>query len=206
MPGKGPPREWVEGPNPSSANVWFLHLLQPGSSQGTSFSSRRVSQHEASPVSQKRTVCFLISTAFQFSGRCGLDFCSLASLAAVSHCLTFCIQFCFGEWGKFVYLAVRAIRVVTAKQRNYVSSQQGEGTVDYAVLDKYQLSENVLLTPRPGSFLPSLQSKMLKYFKKGTFWGFFYVYHHCNQLSAGKKEQVTELYCLSVDILSVHST
>lgn len=65
-----------------------------------------------------------------------------------------------------MYLAVQAIWVATAKQRNYLCSQQGEGTENYAALDKYQLSEHVLLTPRPDSFLPSFQSKMPKYFTK----------------------------------------
>ena len=102
-------------------------------------------------------------------------------------------------------MAVQAIWVATAKQRNYMCSQQGEGTPNYAVQNKYQLSEHVLLTPRPGSFLPSFQSKMLKYFKKGTFQGVFYLHHDRDQLSAGKEEQVTEFYCLSVDILPVHS-
>lgn len=87
--------------------------------------------------------------------------------------LTFCKQFCFGGWMKCIYLAAQATWVATAKQRNYLCSQQGEGTANYAILDKYQLSEHVLLTPRPVSFLPSFQSKMLKYLKKGTFQGDF---------------------------------
>lgn len=39
--------------------------------------------------------------------------------------LTFCKQFCFGGWMKCIYLAAEATWVATAKQRNYLCSQQG---------------------------------------------------------------------------------
>lgn len=50
--------------------------------------------------------------------------------------LTFCKQFCFGEWMKCIYLAAQATWVATAKQRNYLCSQQGDETANYAILDK----------------------------------------------------------------------
>lgn len=75
---------------------------------------------------------------------------------------------------KCIYLAAQATWVATAKQRNYLCSQQGVETASYAILDKYQLSEHVLLT-QDLSFPPSFKSKMLKYPKKGTFQGDFII-------------------------------
>lgn len=109
---------------------------------------------------------------FQFSGRCRLALCSLASLAAIPYNLTFCKLFCFGEWKECIYLAVLVIWVATAKQRNHARSQKRRAA-NNVVLDKYQLSELVLLTPRPGSVLPSFHSETLKNFK------FFFLKKEC---------------------------
>lgn len=159
------------GSKPLTCSIWSLHLLQP---RGSQVPRKPLSNPTVSWAMEAKASC-LFANFYCFSMFCKMwtGFLQPGFICSRPIHSTFCKQFCFGGWMKCIYLASQATWVATAKQRNYLCSQQGEETANYAIPDKYQLSEHVLLTPRPASFLSSFQSKMLQYLKKGTFQGDF---------------------------------
>lgn len=147
VPGKPPAIEQVDGLSPSPASIWSLHLLQPSGSQ---VPRERFSNPTLGWMLEAKMSC-LFSNFYCFSmfSKMWTGFLQPGFLCSRPIHLTFCKQFCFGGWMKCIYLAAQATWVATAKQRNYLCSQQREETANYAILDKYQLNEHVLLTPRP---------------------------------------------------------